>query len=86
MGNLVKTTVTIPEDIIKAARVTAVNEGTTLSNIIREGLELRIYKRPRMKIKDPMSLLGKYNLGAGKIYNKRSDLYDDHLKRKMGIR
>lgn len=85
MGNLVKTTVTIPEDIIKAARVTAVNEGTTLSNIIREALKTRVYGREKSARRDPMKLAGKYSIGIGRIYNKRSDLYDEHLKRKMGI-
>lgn len=85
MANLVKTTVTIPEDILQAAKMTAVREGTTLSSIVRDALKVKLNPRKGRKVKDPMRLLGKYSLGIKKIYNKRSDIYDEHIKRKMGL-
>ena len=86
MKNLVKTTVTIPEDILQAAKFTAFNEKTTLSSLIREALKKRIYGGKSSSIKkNPIKLLGKFKLGATKIYNKRSDLYEEHLRRKMGF-
>lgn len=85
MADLVKTTVTIPEDILQAAKLQAVREKTTLSSLIREALRGKVASRKKRKVKDPMKLLGKYSLGIKKIYNKRSDLYHEHIKRKMGF-
>ncbi len=83
--NLVKTTVTIPEDLLRMAKLKAVQEKTTVSDLIRDGLKTRL-QRPRMiEKKDPMRLAGRFRLGSAKIYNKRSDLYDDHILRKMGL-
>ncbi len=86
MQNLVKTTLTIPEELLQQAKITAIKENTTLSQLVREGLFERVQlKRSPSKSKDPMRLLGKFSLGINKIYNKRSDLYDEHIKRKMGL-
>lgn len=84
MQNLVKTTVTIPEDILKRAKLVAIQEKTTLSEILRDALKKRVYGYTRTTKKDPLKFMGVFSLGIKKIYDKRSDLYEEHLKRKMG--
>lgn len=84
MTDLVKTTITVPEDILQAAKRAAVEEKTTLSSIIREAIKDRIYKRKKNITKDPTKFMGVFSIGIKKIYNKRSDLYAEHLRRKMG--
>lgn len=85
MNNLVKTTITLPEDLLQTAKLVALQERKTLSALMREAVNDRVYK-PKMRAeKKPMRFMGVYKLGIKKIYNKRSDLYDEHLKRKMGI-
>lgn len=82
--NLIRTTVVIPEDMLRAAKLFAIAENKTVSDLIRDGLRARLRGIDEKKIEDPMSLLGKFSLGATKIYKKRSDLYAEHTKRKMG--
>lgn len=43
MANLLRTTITVPEDLLKLAKITSVEEGKTLSELIRESLERRIF-------------------------------------------
>lgn len=85
MDHLIKTTITIPENILNKAKLLALKEKITLSRVIREALEEKVEKRRGRKVKDPMELLGTLSIGINKIYNKRSDLYDEHLRRKMGL-
>lgn len=86
MANLIKTTVTIPEDILQMVKLKAVQEKTTLSDIIRNALKREVGMKRRGKLyKDPMKLAGRFKIGITKLYNKRSDLYDDYIKRKMGF-
>ena len=85
MADMVKTTITIPDDLLQEVKLTAVSERTTLSNIFREGAALRIGRiqsktKPK---KNPMRFAGVVKGGIDKIYHKRSDLYDEHLRRKM---
>lgn len=87
MADRVKTTLTFPENLMHRAKIRAVQEKITVSELIREGLEARISQpltTKKIKKKDPMSFLGAFSIGIKKIYNKRSDLYEEHLKRKMG--
>lgn len=85
MADLVKTTVTIPENILQRAKIVALREKTTLSKIIREALEEKVSRKRGRIVKDPMKLLGTFSIGIKNIYNKRSDLYEEHLRRKMGL-
>jgi len=85
MTNLVKTTITIPEDLLQQAKLTAVKEKITLSDTIRQALAVRIYGKTKQRdVKNPMKLAGKYKIGIKKIYHKRSDLYDKHFIGKLG--
>lgn len=86
MQNLVKTTVTIPEETLLLIKYLALQRGTSVSEIFREALREKVnLPKKEAKRKDPMSHLGVFSLGIDKIYNKRSDLYDEHIKRKMGL-
>lgn len=42
MKNLLRTTITLPEDLLKLAKLTSIKEGKTLSGLIRESLERRV--------------------------------------------
>lgn len=87
MADMVKTTITLPEDLLQEAKFVALQEKTTLSKIIREGVAARIGKKiNKVKTKkNPMRFAGVLRGGIDKIYHKRSDLYEEHLKRKMGL-
>lgn len=85
MTDMVKTTITIPQDILEKAKLMAVREKISLSKIMRDALEEKVERKRGRKVKNPMKLLGNFSLGIKKIYNKRSDLYDEHLRRKMGL-
>lgn len=87
MDMFIKTTVMIPESLFQAAKIKAVREKTTLSKLLSDGLKDKISEKrtgTQRKI-DPKKTLGVFSLGISKIYNKRSDLYEDHIKRKMGL-
>lgn len=78
----------LPEDELVKAKIAAVQEKKTLSEIIRDALAQRSpYKtKTRENKKDPMRLAGIFKLGdkKGETF-RRKDMYDDYLKRKMGI-
>lgn len=86
MTNMVKTTIMLPEETFKQAKIKAVNENTTLSRLINKALQDEL--EPKAQVKkdiDPMQTLGKYTLGIKKNETfHRKDMYDDYLKRKMG--
>lgn len=84
MRILTRTTITLPEEILKTAKLIALHQKKSLGRIIEEALEDKITPKKRVLLGDPMKLLGKYNLGIGKIYKSRSDLYEEHIRRKMG--
>ena len=86
MSNLVRTTITVPEPIYNQARMLATSRGESFSSFIAGILNQRIKgKKKREKVKNPLSTLGKYSLGDSAPYKNRGELYDEHLKRKMGL-
>ena len=88
MNTAVKTTIMLPEDELMRAKIAAVQENKTLSEIIRDALAQRSpYKtKTRENEKDPMRLAGIFKLGVKKGETfRRKDMYDEYLKRKMGI-
>lgn len=86
MQNRVRTTITLPDHLLQTAKISAVKQRKPLSAVIEEALEEKLHMSPQIKpTEDPMKLAGKYHLGIKKLYTKRSELYDDHLKRKMGV-
>jgi len=85
MANMLKTTVMLPEDTLQLAKITAVQEKTSLSRIFQEALDMRIRGKVLAANPDPMKTLGKFKLGLGKLYQNRADLYGKRTSRKMGI-
>ena len=81
--NYIKTTVTIPEDLIEDAKIYAARKKTNLSSLIRDGLRNQI-KEMRSPVKpDAMKSLGVFSIGIKQAYKSRADIYDDYLKRKV---
>ena len=88
MQTLVKTTITLPEDLLQQAKIRAIHKNVTLSQLIRNGLAKEIGITTKAKptpAKDPLRHLGVFKLGIKSVYTKRSEIYDDHLKRNMGV-
>ena len=86
MQNLVKTTVTIPEETLLLIKYLALQRNTSVSEIFREALREKVNLPKKISGGgNPMRHLGVFSIGIDKIYNKRSDLYDEHIKRKMGL-
>lgn len=59
-SNLLRTTVTLPEDLLKIAKLASVEEGKTLSQLVREGLKERVLKGKSLPPgkKELLSLMG----------------------------
>ena len=85
MADMVKTTITIPSEIFVKAKIKAVREKKSLSKLIREALREKVEPKRNKQVKDPMRLAGIFKLGTDKLYEKRSDLYEEHINRKMGL-
>ena len=78
----VRTTVIIPRDLLKAAKIAAVERQTSLSSLVKEGL-FEVVNKKTLKKKDDsiLSLLGKRSIGINKI--RREDIYDDYPRKKI---
>ncbi len=85
MPQLIRTTITMPKSLNKQLKLKAAVENSSVSALITEIVEKDIFKGFKKKKKDPLEILGKFNIGIKKAYNKRSELYEKHLKRKVGI-
>lgn len=85
MEPIIKTTITIPAFLMQQTKQRALEEQTNVSQFIRDALVEKIRKSTKKTV-NPLKTLGKFHLGIRKLYNKRSDLYEEHLQRKMGHR
>jgi len=84
MVKIVKTTILLPEDLAQAAKMKALQEKKSLSELIRETLEPRVSGAKRIEpTGDPMNSLGVFKIGISKIYDRRSDLYKEHFQNKF---
>lgn len=86
MQPLVRTTITIPQNLYKLIKMKAVVKNTSVSGLVTDLIKQDISPGPvtKTKKKDPMSTLGVFKIGIKEIYKSRDELYEDHLKRKMG--
>ena len=88
MQTQVKTTVSLPGDLIQRAKITAVEHKLTLSHLIRKGLEKEIDFYQSAPLNDrtmnPLRHLGIYKIGIQRSYKKRADIYEKLLKRNLG--
>lgn len=77
MAHVTRTTITIPSDTLR--------NNTSVSTLIIKNIEKELGQKEKGQGKNPMRLLGVLSLGIDKLYDSRDDLYEDELKRKMGI-
>lgn len=87
MKKLFRATVTIPENIYRQAKVNAAYLRESFSAYVVNSLEEKIKgvkMNKKKRFKDPLKTLGRLSIGIKKIPS-RNKLYDDYLKRKMGI-
>lgn len=88
MNQAVKTTIMLPADELLKAKMAAIQENKTLSEIISDALVQRTPRKTETQKKknDPMRLAGVLKLSVKKEDTfRRKDMYDQYLKRKMGI-
>ena len=64
----VRTTVIIPKDLLKAAKLTAVERQTSVSGLVKQGLKKEVFgvTSKKKKAKKLTDLLGKYSIGITK--------------------
>jgi hypothetical protein len=70
---MVRTTVYLPADLVALAKVSALNMGSTLTGLVREGLKekLKVRVNPKKKI-----VLKTYKLGNPHYVFRRADAYE----------
>ena len=86
MSGLIRTTITLSEQLFQQARYYAVSQKITVSQLMREGLKIRIQKKQPIvdsSKKSFLELAGSLDL-KGKAPPIRSELYEKHIKHKMG--
>jgi hypothetical protein len=83
MKKILRKTITIPESLYKQAKIHAAYCNESFSAYVVNILESKIRKRKKMKI-DPMKTLGRLSLGIKKLPT-RSEIYDEYLKKKLGL-
>jgi hypothetical protein len=85
MTNLIRKTITVPENIYTQTKIVASSEDMSFSAYVSDVLEKSIKGyQVDLDTKNPSETLGTLSLGATKPYKKRSDIYDEHINRKMG--
>ena len=84
---MIRTTITLPEDLYEELRTTAFYQKKTISELIRE----RINSKPKKRITKPVnaleSLIAVAKTSKGKkMYNfDRKKFYDDIIKHKLSF-
>ena len=85
MKKLIRKTITIPEHIYMQAKINAGYCNESFSAYIVNILEEKIHnKKKNQQLKNPFKSMGVFSLPVKKLPT-RDKLYEDHLKRKMGI-
>lgn len=80
-----RTTVTIPEDIYMQTRILAAYNKKSFSSYLSGVLQEKVkVSKKKKKLQDPFLVAGKFSIGIGKIYKKRSELYENRLEKTMG--
>lgn len=85
MSNMVKTTIVIPEDVLQALKIQAIQQKTTVSKILWENLSADKPSNAPWKKKGDKSFnksLGVFSLGIKQPYKHREELYEDELNQK----
>lgn len=86
MQQLIRTTITLPDDLFNQLKMKSATEDTSVSGLIARLLRKNFYQINREKTnKEPLTSLGKFSLGVKKIYKNRDKLYEKHLQGKLGV-
>jgi len=80
MANLVRTTITLPEEVYEQAKILAAAEDMSMSKLISKLLEVLV-KGERVEVEQATDSLGTLFLGTDIIYKKRDEIYGDRLRR-----
>lgn len=83
MSKLIRTTINLPKDLIKEAKIYAAVNDTNLSELIRTTLRDAIGNQYSTHQSSLEELAGSLDLPKRKIPT-REELYEKHLKHKMG--
>jgi hypothetical protein len=87
MKKLIRTTISIPEDIYKQAKVKASILGESFSAYVVDSLQEKasqIRNKGTTKVIDPVKTLGVFSVGIKKV-PERNKLYEKYLKTKLGL-
>lgn len=78
MSQLLRTTITIPEDLWKMLKMRAVVEKKSVSELLSESAN-RYLKRTSTRTisKEAKKALGGFKLGIDKLYGNRDQLYEE---------
>lgn len=72
MVNMLRTTITLPEDLLEMAKLVSIKEKKTLSELIRESIREKIgRKKPLYSKKRLFSLMGSINSDSPMFRNPR---------------
>jgi len=83
MNSLVRTTITLPNDLFERLKTTAFYQKKTISALIREGASLVVDYKKSTYGKGITRLVGKYNTKGKKGEFIRRDFYDKFIRAKM---
>ena len=82
----VRTTIVLPEDDIRLIKIMAINQGLTMSEFISQkirGGAVDKKEDAKNEEKEGLALAGSLSLGGREPYKKRTDIYEQHLRRKI---
>lgn len=72
MANMLRTTITLPEDLLEMAKLFSIKEKKTLSELIRESIREKISrKKPLYSKKELFSLMGSIKSNSPMFKNPR---------------
>lgn len=79
MANLQRTTIVLPEELLRLAKLKSLDEGKSLSGLVREAVEEKLTGG----IKKPGKLrLGKYSLGIKETLSRKK-IYGSYFKKRI---
>ena len=83
MNNLIRTTITIPEDLYEQLRAASFYQKKSISALIREGVIKVIAYKKIPAGSGIRKLKGKYAIGGKKSEFNRKEFYEEIIKQKM---
>lgn len=80
----VRTTIVLPEEDLRLVKIHAARLGTTMSELIQEGIKMRLGTKSK-KTSRATRVFGSVSRPKGfkGIYSRRSDIYEERLKKQL---